>query len=51
MAAQPIARQSMTPMDWDLGKPVYSSSYQVAGLRAGLIALVLLAIFVVIVLV
>ncbi|PQM49661.1 hypothetical protein C1Y40_00113 [Mycobacterium talmoniae] len=51
MAAQPIGpRSAASSGHWPLGSPTYNHSYLLAGLRAGLIALVLLAIFAIIVL-
>lgn len=51
MATQPVGpRRNPSPSTWYTGSPTYSHSYLLDGVRAGLIALVLLVIFAVIVL-
>ncbi len=51
MATQPIGpRSAATPSQWYSDLPAWNRSYLLAGLRAGLIAVVLLAILAVIVL-
>lgn len=49
MAAHPVGPRSAASSNWYPGSMTYGHSYLLAGLRAGLIALVLLAVFVAIV--
>jgi hypothetical protein len=50
MAAPPIGSRSAASSNWYPGLPTYGRGYLLAGVRAGLIVLVLLAIFAFIVL-
>jgi hypothetical protein len=51
MTTQPVGPQSATPSHWHGSSPTCNRSYLLAGVRAGLIALILLAALAVIVLV
>ncbi|WP_162835660.1 hypothetical protein [Mycobacterium kyorinense] len=51
MTTQPVGPQSATSSHWYSSSPACNRSYLLAGVRAGLIALVLLAVLAVIVLV
>lgn len=50
MSAQPIRSRSVAPPSWRTGSSTYNSSYLLAGMRAAVFVLALLAVLAIVVL-